>query len=87
MKHYKCAEGDYIVAVRVSDTTDDGMVEITKSEYDEILSIIPTKPKDTQTTEYKLKLDLTWQECEIEPPHEPEPTAEDALNIILGETP
>lgn len=63
-----------------------GGTEITEAEYNAILSAIHIKPKATETTDHRLREDLTWEAYEIEPP---EPETEEigeaeALSIILG---
>ena len=80
MKYYKRIEGNYITAIG----TNIGGTEITESEYDEIMSVIHNKPQDTETTGYRLKTDLTWEEYEKEPEPEPEPDAEEILDVLLG---
>ena len=64
-----------------------GGVEITESEYNEILSVIHNKPQATATTDYRLKTDLTWESYEKEPEPEPEPDDSDyatAGRILMG---
>ena len=60
MKYYKNIENGYIISV----STAHGQTEITKDEYDEILSIVKTAPQE-EGYEYKLKEDLTWDRVEI----------------------
>ena len=86
MRHYKLIEGNYIVAIG----TGGGGVEITEAEYNGIMAVIRSKPPRTETTDYRLKTDLTWEEYErpVDPdPPEPEPSDEDkaeAYDIITG---
>lgn len=63
-----------------------GGTEITEAEYNAILSAIRVKPHATETTDYRLREDLTWEAYHIEPP-DPDPEIDDAelLNILLGE--
>lgn len=61
--------------------------EITEAEYNNILGIIRNSPTAHGTYSYRLKSDLTWELWE--PPVTPEDddpdlTAEEALDIILG---
>lgn len=79
---FKTVSNGYILGIG----TGNGGTEITDEEYDEIMTAIRNKPAATETTDYRLKTDLTWEEYEIEPTPDPpdEPTAEDALNILLG---
>ena len=64
-----------------------GGTEITKVEYDKIMSIIQKRPS-ADGKGYRLKADLTWEAYDLPP--EPEPSDEDelsdtqALNILLG---
>lgn len=80
MKYYKCTNGGYILAVGTG-----GGTEITEAEYNKILSVIQDKPKGTDTTDYRLREDLTWEEYEVDPP-DPDPYIDDAelLSILLG---
>ena len=81
MNYYKIIENGYILAVG----TNTGGEEITESEYDEILTVIHNKPARTDTTDYRLKEDLTWEEYEVEPPDpDPELDGDEALEILLG---
>ena len=81
MRHYKKAESGYIFEIG----TGAGGMEITESEYTEILTVIQNRPQETPTTGYRLKEDLTWESYEKEP--EPEPSEIDeteAFNILIG---
>ena len=81
MKYYKIVENGYLPAIG----TDCGGVEITEEEYNEIKAILPTKPAATETTDYRLRDDLTWEEYEIDPPDpDPELDGDEALAILLG---
>ena len=81
MGFYKSVVDGYILSIYTSA----GQGNITKSEYDEILEVIQNKPSATETTDYKLRDDLTWEEYQIEPP-DPDPEIDDskALEILLG---
>lgn len=79
MRYYKQINENYIDSIG----TGNGGVEITESEYNEILSIIQDKPPRTENTDYRLKTDLTWEEYEVEPLSQDLDDTE-ALNIILG---
>lgn len=61
MKYYKNIENGYIVSI----STQQGQIEITKKEYEEILSLIKTAPYE-DGFEYRLKEDLTWVKVEVE---------------------
>ena len=81
MRYYKEIVGAYVSAVGVglNDT------EITEDEYNEILSIIHNKPASPSGYDYMLRADtLEWELVELPPMPEPEPTAEELLDIILG---
>ena len=80
MGYYKTIHDGYIYSIG----TGNGGTEITESEYNEILTVIHNKPQATETTDYMLKADLTWEAYEMEPAPEPEPTAEEVLDILLG---
>ena len=82
MAYDKLIENGYILAVG----TNMGATEITQSEYDEILAVLVDKPTETDTIGYRLKTDLTWEQYEKEPVPEPEPTAEEILDILTGES-
>lgn len=85
MIYYKQLTSDaaYIIAVG----TGYGGTEITKTEYDNILSAIQSRPSESGKG-YRLKTDLSWEEYDLPP--EPEPSDDDelsdtaALNILLG---
>lgn len=81
MRYYKTIESGYITGIG----TGGGGEEITESEYDAIMSAIQSKPPRTETTDFHLKEDLTWEEYErIDPDPPEELTAEEALEILLG---
>lgn len=81
MRYYKHIENGNILAIG----TGGGGVEITEQEYNTIMSVIQNKPARTETTDYHLKTDLTWEEYEREP-EEPSDDidAEEALDILTG---
>ena len=81
MRYFKKIENGYIIAIG----TGGGGTKISKSSYDEIMSIIQNKPPRTETTDFRLKKDLTWEEYErpIDPADD-EIDAEEALDILLG---
>lgn len=80
MRYYKVTENGYIMSIGT------GMsgIEITEEEYNTILDVVQNKPMSTETTDYMLKEDLTWEAYEVEPV-EDEPTAEEIINILTGE--
>ena len=79
---YKQDADGYIIAVGTG-----GGTEITEEEYNTILSVIHSKPQGTETTDYRLREDLTWEEYPIDPP-DPDPDIDDAelLDILMGVT-
>ena len=80
-KYYKNIDGDHITAIG----TGIGDVEITKEEYEAILEIISSRPIPEVGYDYKLKTDLTWELTEAPAvDDDPDITADEALNIILG---
>lgn len=80
MRYFKHVSDGYIQYIG----TGSGGTEITESEYNEILSVIHNKPQGTATTDYRLREDLTWEEYEIPPMPEPEPEAQEILDILTG---
>lgn len=78
---YKLVEDGYIVCIGTGGMGE----EITEAEYSEIMTAIASKPQRTETTDYRLKTDLTWEQYEVDPP-EPSDEIDDseALEILLG---
>ncbi len=85
MKHFKQLFDDYITAIG----TGTGGEEITEDEYNNIMSIVQSRPQ-AEGKGYKLKADLTWEEYDLPPMPEPsdddEITDTEALQIITGGT-
>lgn len=79
----KVTDSGYILAIGENI----GGTEISEDEYSAILSVIRTKPQATETTDYRLRENLTWEEYEKDPP-DPDPDIDDAelLDILLGVT-
>ena len=81
MRYYKLIENGYIMAIG----TGGGGVTITEAEYNQIMSVIQQKPPRTETTDFRLKEDLTWEEYEVPPEPEDEDVDDgEALGIITG---
>lgn len=82
MKYYKQIFNGYIVCIGTG-----GGMEITEDEYNEILSVIHSKPPATETTDYRLRVDLIWEEYPVDPP-DPDPEIDDSelLDILMGVT-
>ena len=80
MAYYKQISDGYIVCIGTG-----GGTEITESEYNTILSVIRNKPPATETTDYRLREDLTWEAYPIDPP-DPDPEIDDTelLEILMG---
>ena len=82
MGYYKTIHDGYIYSIG----TGNGGTEITESEYNEIKTVIQNKPQATETTDYMLKADLTWEAYEVDSV-DPDPTEEDyaeAGRILMG---
>ena len=83
MRYYKAIKNGYITAIG----TGGGGTEITGQEYDHIMSVIQRKPPRTDTTDYHLRENLTWEEYErpADPVDDEPIDAQQALDIIMGE--
>lgn len=81
MRYYKQISDGYIRGIG----TGIGFDEITEAEYNTILDLIHSKPLATETTDYRLRENLTWEAYPIDPP-DPDPEIDDAelLNILMG---
>lgn len=81
MRHWKQIENGYFVSVGTGGMGE----EITEDEYNAILAVIHDKPPRTDTTDYRLREDLTWEAYPIDPP-DPDPEIGDAelLDILMG---
>lgn len=71
MRYYKTIDSGHLISAG----TGAGGTEITESEYNNILSVIRNKPMAREGFDYRLKTDLTWEECEL-PPMPPEDETE-----------
>jgi hypothetical protein len=82
MKLFKNIDNNFVISL----STNFGEIEITESEYHEIMQKIQTKPADPEGFQYKLRADnLEWELVEL-PPIEPEPlTDEQALTRYANE--
>lgn len=56
--------------------TGSGGAEITEDEYNEILSVIRSRPTPPEGYGYRLKTDLTWEQYELPPAPPPDPNEE-----------
>lgn len=79
-KYFKIIEDGYITLVG----TGGGDGEITREEYETILSVIHNRPTAQPGYTYKLRTDLTWELCEAPPAPEEdmEATEEDYLAAL-----
>lgn len=81
MRYYKIIEDGYVLSIG----TGSGGSEITKEEYEDIISVIRSAPTAESGYQYRLKADLTWELVELPPVSEDEEiSADEALKIILG---
>lgn len=81
MRYYKLIDNGYILGIG----TGGGGTEITEAEYNEIMEVIQNKPPRTETADYHLKTDLTWEAYDRPPdPEDEEIDDSEALNIIMG---
>lgn len=82
MRYYKLVEDGYIIAIG---TGLDG-VEIAAEEYKHIKECMLNRPEPPEGYDYRLREDLTWEECELPiiDPVEEEISDSEALAIILG---
>ena len=78
MKYYKEIKDNIIIGLYKS--TNLTLIEITETEYNSILSIIHSKPEDTEKIIYKLNatnLEYEAYDRPVEPVIEPEATVKD----------
>ena len=82
---YKEIENNILIAIGESKVIGENQTEITEEEYNTILSVIASKPEDTETTIYKLHAD-TLEYVAYDRPEEPviEPT-DPVIDSIISE--
>ena len=80
---YKQIEDNILVAIGESKVIGENQTEITVEEYNNILSVIQTKPEDTDTIIYKLHAD-TLEYAAYDRPEEPTPT-DPVIDSIISE--
>ena len=82
---YKQIEDNILTAIGESKAIWENRTEITEEEYNNILSIIASKPEDTETIIYKLHAD-TLEYAAYDRPEEPviEPT-DPVIDSIISE--
>ena len=83
--YYKQIEENILVAIGEAKALGEGQIEISEEEYNNILSVIASKPEDTETTIYKLHAD-TLEYMAYDRPEEPviEPT-DPVVDSIISE--
>lgn len=69
-KYYKNIAGDYITAIGAGL----GDAEITQEEYENILSIVRSRPTAGAGYDYRLRTDLTWEQVELSAWEQPDST-------------
>ena len=78
-KYYKNLDGNYITGIG----TGLGDVEITQEEYENILSVIRSRPAPDPGYDYRLHTDLTWELVEAPAdPGDEEATDEDYIAAL-----
>ena len=81
MRYFEINDGTYIQEYGISDHTG---TEITEERYNAIINAVENMPSDTETTSYRLKVDLTYEPTQIEPMEDEIDDAE-AFRILVGE--
>ena len=83
--YYKEIEDNILIAIGESKVIGEGQIEITAEEYNNILSVIASKPEDTESIIYKLHAD-TLSYVGYDRPEEPviEPT-DPVIDSIISE--
>ena len=79
-KYFKNIEDGYIVSI----STGTGAEEIEQEEYDNIMSVIRSRPTPEVGYDYRLRADLTWELIEIEviPEDEVEISDDEFMNMV-----
>lgn len=76
MKYFKIIVDGYVIGIGTGLDGD----EITEQEYAEIYAAIQSRPTPPEGKDYRIKTDLTWEEYDLPPAPEPEPsTPEDQI--------
>lgn len=83
MKYYELNVNGYIISVGDSQCG----TEITAERYAAVIDALRIKPPRTETTDYRLRVDLTWEEHPVDPP-DPDSEIDDTelLDILMGVT-
>ena len=81
MLYFKEVEDGYIKSVKALNVEGE---EISETDYNLILNAFETKPSATETTDFRLREDLTWEEYESD--HgEDDISDEEAFAILTGD--
>lgn len=80
MRYFETNDGTYIQEYGISEHTG---TEISEERYNFILQAVQNMPTDTETTSYRLKVDLTYEAVAVEPVPDDVDKAE-AFDIIFG---
>ena len=78
--YYKNVVDGYITSV----STGAGQTEITKDEYEYILTAIQSRPTPEPGFDYRLREDMSWELVERPIDDDPELSEQEAMDIILG---
>ena len=81
--YYKVIEDNILSSIGILENANESVTEITSEEYNNILSVIASKPEDTESIIYKLHAD-TLEYVGYDRPEEPviEPTDPEIDSII-----
>lgn len=83
--YYKEIEYNILIAIGESKVIGENQTEITAEEYNNILSVIASKPEDTESVIYKLHAD-TLEYVAYDRPKEPTPIETDpVIDSIISE--
>ena len=78
--YYKHIEDGCITSIG----TGMGQTEITKDEYEYILTAIQSRPTPEPGFDYRLREDMSWELVERPIDDDPELSEQEAMDIILG---
>ena len=78
--YYKNVVDGYITSIG----TGAGQTEITKDEYEYILTAIQSRPTPEPGFDYRLREDMSWELVERPIDDDPELSEQEAMAIILG---
>ena len=85
---YKIIEDNILILIGNSTKLPDGAIEVTESEYIQIIGIISNKPEDTDTTIYKLHADtleyVAYDRLEEPTPIETDPVVDSIISEVAS---